>query len=331
MRAVVTDSLRVGYVGDVPDWLATDSARQVLEELGIELVAGSATDIPDVVHIASGRQARVPAGVPIVAEQGARARGTWPGRRGDAATPLTVPSIEPVDLDRFAPEEQLAEQRGRDLRMFRRFHRLAGPVLLYAGAFVPGGGLDSAVEATVLLSRTIPTLRLAAIAVGEIDEHYLDRCERLAMPLGHRGIVERDSPDDDLPLWFAVAAVACLPAREHVDQAPALLAAAAGTPVVATRPFFDGIVADGATGFLLAPDAQAPLEASLARLLIADDEREQMGRESRKWAEQHLTAGARARALGLSWLAAARTSSSQAGTNESTNAAGDPIAASARA
>ncbi len=139
-----------------------------------------------------------------------------------------------VDLAEFAPEEELAERRGRDLRLLRRFHRLAGPVLLYAGPYERRGGLEHAIEVGLRLAVEVPELRLVALPFGPIDRRYLDRCEQEALRLGHHGIVERRAEERDLPLWFAVADVVCCPATGPVDTLPVLLAQAARAPIVAT-------------------------------------------------------------------------------------------------
>ncbi|MBX5474135.1 MAG: glycosyltransferase [Thermoleophilia bacterium] len=139
-----------------------------------------------------------------------------------------------VDLAAFAPEEELAQRRGRDLRLLRRFHRLAGPVLLYAGPYEPRGGLEHAIDAALRLSAEVPELRLVALPFGPIDRRYLDRCEREALRLGHHGIVEQRVEERDLPLWLAVADVVCCPATAAVNTLPVLLAQAARAPLVAT-------------------------------------------------------------------------------------------------
>jgi glycosyltransferase involved in cell wall biosynthesis len=168
-------------------------------------------------------------------------------------------SAATLDVAAFAPEEVLAETRGRDLRLFRRFHRLAGPVVLYAGAYDRGGGLAEAVAAACRLSERIPELRLVAVPFGPIRRRYLDRCEREALRLGHRGIVERRLEERDVPLWFAVADVVCVPG-ERVDPLVLRLAAAAATPVVEGQP--GGREALDAALLALLPEQPAAADAA---------------------------------------------------------------------
>jgi len=144
-------------------------------------------------------------------------------------------TVSALDVAEFAPEQVLAERRGRDLRLFRRFHRLAGPVVLFAGTYDRGGGLAEAVAAACRLSERIPELRLVALPFGPIRPRYLDRCEREALRLGHRGIVVQRLDERDVPLWFAVADLVCVPG-ERLEPLVLRLAAAAGTPVVQRQP-----------------------------------------------------------------------------------------------
>ena len=58
---------------------------------------------------------------------------------------------------------------GRDLRRFRRFHRLAGPVILFAGPYVEAGGFDLLLEVAYRLREKMPELRVTAIPHGPTD------------------------------------------------------------------------------------------------------------------------------------------------------------------
>ena len=144
----------------------------------------------------------------------------------------------PLDLEWHAPEAQLAETkgRGRDLRRFRRFHRLAGPVVLFVGPYTEAGGLDLLLEVVFRLRERMPDLRLAAIPHGPTDPDYRDRCEMRALGLGHHGIVEWEPVDSEVPFWYAIAAVVCSPAREATSPEPVKRAAAAARPFVGIQP-----------------------------------------------------------------------------------------------
>ena len=137
-----------------------------------------------------------------------------------------------IDLGRFAPDAELAATRRVHYARFKRYHRLAPPTVLFAGAYTPGGGLALALDAVYRLRETLADIRLTAIPCGRVDRRHLDQCERRALLLGHRGIVEWTAPtEDDLPFWFATASVVLIAGDEAAR--PALLAAAAARPAVA--------------------------------------------------------------------------------------------------
>ena len=136
-----------------------------------------------------------------------------------------------IDLERFAPDAELAATRRVHYSRFKRYHRLAPPTVLFAGAYVPDGGLVLALDAIYLLRENLEDIRFTSIPLGGIDRRHLDQCERRALILGHRGIVEWSTPtEDELPFWFATASVVLVAGDEAAR--PALLAAAAGRPVV---------------------------------------------------------------------------------------------------
>lgn len=137
-----------------------------------------------------------------------------------------------IDLERFAPDEELAARRRVHYSRFKRYHRLAPPTVLFAGPYTPDGGLDVALEAIYLVREDVEDVRFTAIPFGPTVTRFLERCERRALLLGHRGIVEWNRPDEDeLPFWFGAASIVLVSGREA--EHPALFAAAAARPVIA--------------------------------------------------------------------------------------------------
>ncbi len=137
-----------------------------------------------------------------------------------------------IDLERFAPDAELAATRRVQYSRFKRYHRLAPPTVLFAGAYVPGGGLGLALDAVYLLRDDLEDIRFTSIPLGRIDRRHLDQCERRALILGHRGIVEWSVPtEDELPFWFATASVVLIAGDAAARSA--LLASAAARPFVA--------------------------------------------------------------------------------------------------
>ena len=327
--------MRVAWVGPRPAWLGHDAARAELE--GVELEPSTqerilVPSLPHVVHVVDPRFAGFAAtaadepgaarprsdGEGVPAARGLRTgragradavvvgspwdRGALPGRIAVPRHAAVVP--RPLDLEWFAPEARIAETkgRGRDLRRFRRFHRLAGPVVLFAGPYTEAGGLDLLLEVVYRLRERFPDLRLAAIPHGPTDSRYRDRCEMRALGLGHRGIVEWAPAESEIPFWYAVAAVVCTPAREPVSPEPAKRAAAGGRPFVGTdlEPFREH-VDDGTTGTLVPVDDLDALEASLEALLGSEDEAARIGDAARRKAEAEYAPAAAAKGLKRVW------------------------------
>jgi glycosyltransferase involved in cell wall biosynthesis len=137
-----------------------------------------------------------------------------------------------IDLGRFAPDAALAASRRVHYSRFKRYHRLAHPTVLFAGDYLPGGGLGLAIDAVFRLRETLEHIRLTTIPLGRVDRRYLDECERKALLLGHRGVIEWTPPtEDDLPFWFGTASVVLVAGPDAAR--PALLAGAAARPVIA--------------------------------------------------------------------------------------------------
>jgi glycosyltransferase involved in cell wall biosynthesis len=325
-------ALTVAWVGPRPAWLGRDEAKAELE--GIELFDAGTATTPGIVHVA--REALGELGdlrktmrgsliaLDLTAEDDAQltppelrqahtadallAGSRWElgkiCRRLPSPLPRTAVVPRPLDLDWYAPEPMLAEAkgRGRDLRRFRRFHRLAGPMILFAGPYTEAGGLDLLVEAVFRLRERMPDLRLAAIPHGSIDPRYRDRCEMRILGLGHHGIVEWTPAESEIPFWYATAAVVCAPSWEAGSPEPAKRAAAAARPFVGSdldphREHVD----EGGTGRLVPPGDLDTLEATLETLLSSDDEADGLGEAARRKAEAEYSAAAGARALRREW------------------------------
>jgi colanic acid biosynthesis glycosyl transferase WcaI len=192
--------------------------------------------------------------------------------------------------------------RGRDLRRFRRFHRLVGPILLYAGPYTPAGGLESVLDAAFEVRKAVPETRFAAIPVGHVEQRYLDAMERRALALGHHGIIEWQVNDSERSFWYACATVVCAPSRGLVSDEPLLLAAAAGRPFVATEATAAAAgLRNNEGGYVLPDDDAGTLEAAVAALMGDTDEASRLGSDGRRWAERHLSGEAAHSELAALW------------------------------
>jgi glycosyltransferase involved in cell wall biosynthesis len=317
-------------VGPKPPWLAAEVP------LGVALVGDPSK--ADVVHAAADPRTlarlrrELPPTCALVLQLGSGTRlGHRDARRLQLADLILMDSAEelhqlksaapllsdrarllpqPVDLEWHAPEKVLLEtpRRGRDLRRFRRFHRMAPPVILFAGPYTHAGGLDLALDAIIAVRATFPETRLAAIPIGKVDTGYRDAIERRALALGHHGIIEWAVPDDEVPFWYACADIVCAPSRTPITHAAATHAAAAGRPFVGSefeilRPY----LGNGQTGYVVPPEDPATLTAALAALTGDQDEARRLGEQGRRWAERTLSPAATLARLTQLWQEASRT------------------------
>ncbi len=208
----------------------------------------------------------------------------------------------PLDLETHAPLETLQQRLDAQIKRFRRFHRISGPTLLFAGPYTKTGGLDIALETAYALRERIPELRFAAIPDGPIDRRHLDQGERKALAYGHRCVIEWETQPDEIPLWYAVATVVCLPATQPLQTRAPQHAAAAARPFIGSElePLSDEIL-DGQTGFLTPPGDTNTFAAATEALLGDPDEATRLGTTARKHAEHHLNPTTTAQKLHHLW------------------------------
>ena len=316
-------AFRVVWAGERPWWLDDTAARAELEDVepgGSEQAASETVVLharAAALHRLSGRRGtseRLVADLSGAEHLGRRAVRAArsadlvvvdDGRRlrllgRDLRTPWALVR-PPVDLVEHAPNVMLREQRGSEIKRFRRLHRLGGHTLLYAGPYRAEGGLHILLEVAHGLRERYDDLVVAAIPEGEVDARYRDACERQALTLGHRAIVEWTVDDATRPFWYALANIVCVPAAAPVDVRSALFAAAAGVPFVASAvtPFAvlpRGLVCE------LVPTGDADAFASRIELLLAEPARARAaGDAARCAAEAELSPAAAARSLRTLW------------------------------
>lgn len=316
--------LDVRWVGPRPWWLEDSGAALELE--GVSFVDAAA----DVVHLAPGAPltaagAKSAPGRPgVVFDLGVGAAEAVQPDLGSADVVLVdsassaeqlaaqqpgaadkiVVAPAPVDLARFAPQVELLQAQGSLLKRFKRYHRLGEPCLLFVGPYTPKGGLDLAIEAVYLLRERFPDVRLAAIPSGPIDHAFLDTCERRALGLGHRGIVEWRVEDAELAFWYATATVVCTPWREWAGTLdPLRLAAAAARPYVGSgfRRVRAELPAGSDWGSLVPSGDLESLVEAIGGLFADPAVADANGAAGRRWAEETLSPSAAARRLAERW------------------------------
>ncbi|HEY3495172.1 MAG TPA: glycosyltransferase family 4 protein [Polyangiaceae bacterium] len=183
-----------------------------------------------------------------------------------------------TDPERFTP---------RDATALRERLALGGrPVLLSITRLVKRKGLDSVLAALPQVREAVPEVAYVVVGDGPDGERLRARANEL-------GVADRvhfvgAKPDDELPLWYALADVFVLPSRSEPPDVEGfgivfLEAAAAERPVVAARA--GGVpdaVADGVNGLLVAPDDTRELANALVALLRDPERRAVFGRRGRE-------------------------------------------------
>jgi glycosyltransferase involved in cell wall biosynthesis len=316
-------AFRVAWVGERPWWLDDPAARAELDDVepggpeqpvaGTVVVHARAAAL----HTLRGRRST---GERVVADlSGAERLGRREARAARSADLVLVDDERrlrmlgrdlrkpwalvrtPVDLVEHAPERMLRQWRDSEVKRFRRLHRLSNRTLLYAGPYCSEGGLHVLLDLAQALRERYDDVVVAAIPEGEVDARYRDACERRALALGHRAIVQWTVDDATRPLWYALANLVCLPATAPVDVRPALYAAAAGVPFVAgaVTPFAER--PPELAGELVPPGDAGALAARIELLLAKPARARAAGNAARCAAEAQLSPAAAARRLRTLW------------------------------
>ncbi|WP_285661005.1 glycosyltransferase family 4 protein [Actinorhabdospora filicis] len=153
-----------------------------------------------------------------------------------------------------------------DVRAQREKHAPDGPMVLYAGRLVFEKGVQDLLDATVALRERHPGLRVIVAGDGPHAEDLKDHAEHAGVGkdvdfIGFAG-------PRDLPALYAAADCLVVPSRYEPFGLVALEAAAAGTPVVASRVGgLAEIVEDGVTGLSFPPGDVAALTEAVSSVL----------------------------------------------------------------
>jgi glycosyltransferase involved in cell wall biosynthesis len=166
----------------------------------------------------------------------------------------------------------------RPARPMKSAHSGAGHVIGTACRLVPVKGVRDLIDATALLGREMPGLRLEIAGAGSLEDELRRHCHE-------RGLAGRVSflgwQRDLEPIYRRWDAF-CLPSLEEGFGLAALEAMASGLPVVASATGgLAEIIEDGVSGFLAPPSDPRALAAYLSALLRDDGRRDRMGRAAR--------------------------------------------------
>lgn len=154
-----------------------------------------------------------------------------------------------------------------------------GPVVGTACRLVPIKGLRYLIEATAMLSKAIPDLRLEIAGSGPSENELRRQCRELGIADKVTFLGWQRELESAYRRWD----VFCLPSMEEGFGLAALEAMASGLPVIATSVGgLPEIVDDGVTGHLVPPSDPQALAASLRALLQDGPRRRAMATAARR-------------------------------------------------
>lgn len=164
--------------------------------------------------------------------------------------------------------------------------RLREPVVLYAGALIPGKGVHHLLGAFARVAPEFPEAQLEIVGREE-NREYAKELHREVERLGLDGRVSfvGEVPQAQLAERMRRACVFVLPSLSEGLGRVVVEAMATGTPVVASRVGgIPEVVQDGLAGFLVPPGDEAALAERLRWVLGHPREAEAMGRQMRELA-----------------------------------------------
>jgi glycosyltransferase involved in cell wall biosynthesis len=162
-------------------------------------------------------------------------------------------------------------QQERDA--FRRSHDIEGRVILYLGTLEPRKNITTLIEAFAAIA-SLPDLHDVTLLIGGSKGWYYDEifatAERVGLTTSNRVRFLGRVPDDELPLWYNIAALCAYPSLYEGFGLPPLEAMACGTPVaVSDRSALPEVV--GEAGILVDPEDVPAWSAAILRLLQHPD------------------------------------------------------------
>ena len=189
-----------------------------------------------------------------------------------------------VDTVRFNPHVRADELR-------RQVAAGNQKIILFVGALTRWHiykGLDVLLKAVALLRGESPDLKLLVVGGGELVSKYV----QLTIDLGIQDLVffAGNVSDDELPKYYAISDLLVLPSKDRSEGFGLVLleANATGKPVIATKVGgIPSVIQDGYNGILVPPSDADALAAAIKHGLEDEDLLRQMGKNGRRFAEEH--------------------------------------------
>jgi glycosyltransferase involved in cell wall biosynthesis len=163
-----------------------------------------------------------------------------------------------VDSDVFSP-------RDRDGAKCRAGVNINTKVILYVGRLSDEKGLEILIKASGIMTGISGDFKVLVVGDGDRRQEY----ERLIQSLGleEKVVLLGGRPHSDLPNWYALADVLCLPSLREGMPNVVLESLACGRPVVASNVGAVPDLIDGTNGYLVSPGVPGDLAEKLALAL----------------------------------------------------------------
>jgi glycosyltransferase involved in cell wall biosynthesis len=152
-------------------------------------------------------------------------------------------------------------------------------LILFFGRIWPYKGLDYLIRAEPLITSEVPNVKIVIAGEGEDFEHY----QRLMVHPEHFIVYNEYVPEDRASELFQQASVIVLPYIEASQSGVVPVAYSYSKPVVATSVGgLPEMVEDGETGYLVPPQDERALAASIVKLLQDKALRYKMGMNGKR-------------------------------------------------
>jgi glycosyltransferase involved in cell wall biosynthesis len=189
-----------------------------------------------------------------------------------------------VDTQRFNPDV-----RGDEIRSRLGVHE--SKIVLFVSSLLRWHkykGLDVLIEAIALVRKQLPQTKLLVVGGGELETKYRQLAHQLG--IGDCVIFAGNVSEDELPKYYASSDMLVLPSKDRSEGfgLTILEANATGKPAVGTTVGgIPSVIQNGYNGLLVPPNRPEALAEAIKTALADEDLLERMGRNGRKFAEQH--------------------------------------------
>ena len=163
---------------------------------------------------------------------------------------------------------------------------------MFAGTITPRKGVDRLVKAAEMVLRDHKDVTFLLVGNLKLDEEFVNRVVKYVKDKGLNRNIRFTGfvPYEDLKALYSACDIFVLPSFGEGDPIALKEALASGKPLVGSN--VGGIpmqIRDGWNGFLVEPGNERQLAEKIRYLIENEEERERMGKNSRKLAEEEFS------------------------------------------